>query len=408
MENERRSYVVRRKATDAVIWKKEPLLSALDMELTERCNNDCVHCYINLPEHDLAAKDKELTAAEIKAVLREAASLGCISVRFTGGEPLLREDFEDLYLFARKLGLKVMLFTNGMKITPRLAGLFARIPPLEKIEITVYGMRKKSYESVSRVPGSYKAAWRGIRLLLEKEIPFVVKGVLLPPNKTEIDEFKNWASTIPGMDKKGPDYVVHFDFRVRRDSERRNRLIQKLRLAPDEIIRFLGRNRAEYVEGMKEFCSKFISAPKSGLFSCGAGVGRVSVDAYGFFHPCLSLKSPLTRYDLKKGSLKDALTTFIPKVREMTAESSEYLRCCARCFLKGFCEQCPARSWMEQGTLDTPVEYLCRFAHAQAVDLGLLREGEQAWDIEDWKARISAFSTPQGRTHGEKDKAHSG
>ncbi len=46
---------------------------------------------------------------------------------------------------------------------------------------------------------------------------------------------------------------------------------------------------------------------------------------------------------------------------------------------------------MEHGTFDTPVEYLCRVAHAQALDLGLLNEGERSWEVEDWGERIKAF-----------------
>ena len=58
-------------------------------------------------------------------MLTEAAGLGALSVRITGGEPLLRPDFEDLYVFARRLGLEVLLFTNARLITPELADLFA-------------------------------------------------------------------------------------------------------------------------------------------------------------------------------------------------------------------------------------------------------------------------------------------
>jgi hypothetical protein len=46
---------------------------------------------------------------------------------------------------------------------------------------------------------------------------------------------------------------------------------------------------------------------------------------------------------------------------------------------------------MEHGTFDTPVEYLCRVAHAQARDLGLLKEGERAREVENWKERVRAF-----------------
>jgi sulfatase maturation enzyme AslB (radical SAM superfamily) len=72
----------------------------------------------------------------------------------------------------------------------------------------------------------------------------------------------------------------------------------------------------------------------------------------------------------------------------MRAANPLYLERCARCFLRGFCEQCPAKSWSEHGTLDTPVEYLCRVAHAQARFLGLVMEEERAWDVRDSKERI--------------------
>ena len=64
----------------------------------------------------------------------------------------------------------------------------------------------------------------------------------------------------------------------------------------------------------------------------------------------------------------------------MRARNPEYLKRCGRCRLRGLCEQCPARSWSEHGTLDTPVEYLCEVAHAQARDLGILKDGEMGWE----------------------------
>jgi radical SAM protein with 4Fe4S-binding SPASM domain len=370
------------------LWKgKRPLLGRLDMELTERCNNNCIHCCINQAAEDLAVKSRELSTAEIKNILIEAASLGCLTVRFTGGEPLLRDDFTDLYLFARKLGLKVLLFTNATLITSELADLFARIPPLEKIEITVYGMTQKSYEAVTRIPGSFYAAWHGLNLLLEKKVPFVVKSALLPPNKAEMTEFEAWADTVPWRDKP-PSYSMFFDFRCRRDSEEKNRLVRRLRLSPEEGLRVLTRDPAKYRKEMQEFCTKFTRPPGDRLFSCGAGMGGGCVDAYGNFQLCMQLRHPDTVYNLKEGSIKDAMTIFFTRIRALKAKNTDYLDRCARCFLKGLCEQCPAKSWMEHGTLDTPVEYLCEIAHAQARYLGLLEEDENAWDVRDWKERI--------------------
>jgi radical SAM protein with 4Fe4S-binding SPASM domain len=386
------SYVTRISLNKASLWKNsKPILGRLDMELTERCNNNCVHCCINLPADDLEAKRRELTTEEIKKILQEAVSLGGMTVRFTGGEPLLREDFEELYVFARRQGLKVLIFTNATLITPHLADLFHRIPPLEKIEITVYGMKKSSYEAVTRVAGSYESAWQGIKLLLERKIPFVVKGALLPSNKNEIDEFEKWATKIPWMDKP-PSYSMFFDLRCRRDDEKKNQRIRDLRLTPKEGLKILARRKDSYIKEMQEFCAKFMHPSGDKLFSCGSGIGGGCVDAYGYFQPCMMLRHPDCVYDLKSGSLKDALENFFPKIREMKAKNPEYLKRCARCFLKGLCEQCPAKSWMEHGTLDTPVEYLCEIAHLQARFLGLIKNNEKVWEVEDWRDRIQRLA----------------
>ena len=389
---EKNPYSAKLRVEEASLWKdKSPLLVALDMELTERCNNNCIHCYINLPADDLNAKGREVSADEIKAILQEAASLGCLTVRFTGGEPLLREDFEDVYVFARTLGLRVILFTNATLITPKLTRLFARIPPLMPVEITIYGIKESSYESVTRISGSFEAACRGMHLLLERKVPFLVKGVLLPPNRGEIEGFESWASTIPWMDGP-PSYSMFFDLRCRRDSPEKNRRIRRLRLSPEEICEFFARRPQEYEREMREFVSKFTRPPDKDLFSCGAGLGGGCVDAYGNFQPCILLRHPDTVYDLKGGSLKDALTNFFPKIRQMRPENPDYMDHCGLCFLKGLCEQCPARSWMEHGTLDTPVDYLCKIAHAQARYLGLLEDNEMGWEVSDWRERIRRFS----------------
>ena len=383
-------YLLRVSSQKSSFWKTfRPLLSHLDMELTERCNNNCIHCCINLPANDPVAKKKELSTEAIKEILNEAASLGCLTVRFTGGEPTLREDFEQLYLYTRKLGLKVLLFSNATMITPPLANLFSRVPPLEKIEITVYGMKKTSYEAITRTPGSFEAAWHGINLLLEKKVPFVVKSALLPPNKAEVEAFEAWASTLPWMDGL-PSYSVFFGLHCRRNKKKSKR-IQSLRPTPEEGVTFLVQRHRQHLQEMKNFCSRFIGPPGDTLFSCGAGKGGACVDAYGMIQLCMDLRHPKTVFDHKKGSLKEAVTRSFPEVREGKAKNDDYLARCARCFLKGLCEQCPAKSWTAHGTLDTPVEYYCKIAHTEARVLGMLRQQEKAWEVKDWKERLSTL-----------------
>lgn len=368
---------------------KRPLLGNLDIELTERCNNRCIHCLINRQEDDLEAKAREMDTAFVLDLLRQAAELGCLTVRFTGGEPLLRPDFPEIYRAARRLGMQVLLFTNARLITPELATLFARVPPGQVVEVTVYGMHPGSYEAVAGAKGSFEEFRKGVELLREHEIPFFVKQALLPQNRGEMAEFEAWAATIPAMDQR-PSYAMNFDLRARRDDPAKNRRIAALRFAPAETVALLASD-PKYVSGMQEFCGKFMHPPDNRLFSCGGG-HNICVDAYGNAQMCMPLRHPDMVCDLRVHSLREVLTGIFPQFRKRKAENPDYLRRCAVCFLKELCEQCPAKSWMEHGTVDTPVEYFCDIAHAQARYLGLIGEREQAWEVTDWRERVERFT----------------
>ncbi|MDD1701595.1 MAG: radical SAM protein [Methanoregula sp.] len=344
---------------------------------------------MNLPEDNPEAQSREMDTAFVLDLFRQAEALGCMVVRFTGGEPLLRSDLPELYIATRKLGMQVILFTNARLITPDFAQLLASFPPGRVVEVSVYGMHPASYDAVAGVKGAYEEFRRGVDLLLEYRIPFIVKQALLPPNRYEIEEFEAWAATLPAMDQ-GPGYSMNFDLRARRDDLDKNRSIAALRISPYETVALLAKN-PKYVFGMQEFCSKFMRPSGDAIFSCGAGHG-ICVDAYGNAQMCLSLRHPSYVYDLHKGTLREALTEVFPRFRERKATNPDYLQRCAVCFLKGLCEQCPAKSWMEHGTLDTPVEYLCGVAHAQARYLGLIGESERAWEVTSGRERVERFA----------------
>ncbi|MBN1996267.1 radical SAM protein [candidate division KSB1 bacterium] len=365
------------------VLKDKNFLRQLDIELTERCNNRCIHCYINRPQNDRKAAAAEMSTKKVLDIIDEAAALGCLRIRLTGGEPLLRDDFEDIYVHTRRHGIKVVLFTNATLLTPKRAQLLAQIPPLEPVEVSMYGRHRQSYEEVTLTEGSYQAAEKGLRLLEENGIPYVVRTSLLPPNKSEWEEFAT------GTDEKNNQRPLNifYNLRARRDNPAKNKRIQKLRYTPQEIVRL---KKASFDDD--QFKQRLLAAisgpPGEKIFVCSAGENSGCVDAYGRLQMCTLLRHPDFVYDLNEYTLKQGLSFFVQK-RMQKANNRDYMQRCARCFIRRLCEMCPARAWMEHGVVDRPVEYYCRVAHAEARYLGLLDDNEWAWQVDNWKKRIN-------------------
>lgn len=365
-------------------------LPRLTIELTDRCNNNCQHCYINRPADDLQAIEREMETDFIKNLILQAANLGCFDLRFTGGEPLLRKDFSDLYLFSRKKGFDVIVSTNARLITPDLADLFKRLPPGQPIDITIYGMSSATYGRVSGIKGSFEEFRKGLDLLIQHNIDFVPRMAVLPDNRSDIPAYEEWIGKLFNGSRK-PAYITNFYQRARHDNPDKNQRIRKLRSRPEDTVNLLA--RSDYYQGeIYDFCRQFTGLKSDRLFECGFGQS-VSIDAYGNAQGCLLMRHPDMIYDLHSGKLSEALNTYFPGFLNLRATHPSFLKRCASCNLRGFCTQCPAQSWMEHGTLDTPVEFLCQVAHAHARKLGLLSEEENGWEITDWPSRLDQIKS---------------
>jgi radical SAM protein with 4Fe4S-binding SPASM domain len=354
------------------LWEKtreKRIPFSFELELTARCNNDCRHCYINLPAGDKVAKDKELSLEEIKEIVDQAVSMGALWCLITGGESLLREDFSSIYLYMKKKGLLVSVFTNATLITQEHVRLFQKYPPRD-IEVTVYGVTQETYERVTRRVGSYDAFMRGLSLLLEREIKVRLKAMALRSNLHEMPEMARFCR------EKTKDYFRLDPFlHLRYDGDqKRNEEIRSERLSPDEIAA-LEASDPERFEALKNSCGRLIVSDSSfadcnHLFHCGAGNGSFTVSYSGLLQLCSSLWHPDCVYDLKKGNLKEAWQTFIPQVREMRSNRREFLAKCRGCSIVNLCMWCPAHAHLETGAMDAPVDYFCRVAHARPELLG--------------------------------------
>ncbi|MDV2503910.1 MAG: radical SAM protein [bacterium] len=333
------------------------------MELTDRCNLACKHCYINLPTGDRAARAAELSTEEVCRILDEIADAGCLWYLLTGGDPLLRPDFLDIYTHAKENGLLVIVFTNGTMITPKIADYMAKLPP-RAIEITLYGMTEATYEAVTGLPGSYKKCIRGIELLHERGLPLKLKTVGLTINKHELADMRAYSESL-GLEALKIDYQINPRLNG-------SKIPCNVRLNPKEIVELQMSDpeyRSKFVDfelNNRELAAEGIS---ENLYNCGAGLSLFHIDAYGRLSLCMI--SRLNSYDLREGSFFEGFKDYLLGARTKARPRDQL---CNQCEIMHICDHCPAWSEMVHGVLDKPVEFLCELTHRQAAEMGIYPE----------------------------------
>lgn len=330
-------------------------------ELTSRCNLKCIHCYINKNVNDCGIQKDELSTAEIFHLLDQLADAGCLSLLFTGGECLVREDFLDIYTYAKKKGILTSLYTNATLINDTIADHLSKYRP-KIIEVTIYGATAKTYEKVTGVPGSFERCMRGIELLIEKGINLELKTMAIKANLHELEKMKEFAR------EKGLRFRYDPVLSMRIDQGDRP---GKQRISPVQIIDFEHLDERK-VKEWKRLGNNFSTVPSKPeyLYQCGAGRSFFHIDASGKMSACMVAREP--SFDLRQGNFRTGWENFIPEVlSQQWCKSSP----CKECKINVFCGQCPGMSQMEHGDQEALVEYLCEIGHRRAKAFGFANCG---------------------------------
>jgi radical SAM protein with 4Fe4S-binding SPASM domain len=318
-----------------------PLSGSLD--LTYRCNLRCVHCY--LAGDRISPGQKEMGTRKILSAIDEIAEAGCLFLLLTGGEPLLRDDFPEIYSHAKRKGLLITIFTNGTLITKRILELFRDLPP-HIIEISLYGATASTYEKITGISGSFKKCMLGIRRLYDHKLHVRIKTILMSLNSHEFFSIQNIAK----------EFGIKFRFDAALfPCKNGDKTPLALRVPAGDAVEkeFSDADRArswkKYFERVRD------KSLADTLYTCGAGITGFHIDPYGFLKPCLMTKN--IACNLSKKSFLTGWRDIISMIGEKKA-GGDVSKChqCKKIHLCGFC---PAFFEWENGQEDIPSEYLC-------------------------------------------------
>ncbi len=162
-----------REMSDRALRLGVPL--SVQLDLTYRCNEQCVHCYLDHDDHG------EMTTVEIKHLLKEMAEAGVFILTLSGGEIFMRKDFFEILEYARALTFCIKLKTNAVLIREAQA---ARLRDLgvESIQVSIYSHRPEVHDAITKVPGSLRRSVNAIRFLKSQGLKVIIANVLMTEN----------------------------------------------------------------------------------------------------------------------------------------------------------------------------------------------------------------------------------
>ena len=344
------------------ILKEMPARIPFDgtFELTIRCNLRCKMCLFRHEESE--NKDlvrKELTAEQWISLGKQVAEAGTLHLLITGGEPMMRPDFCQIWEGLYQQGFFLQLYTNATMVTPKIMNTLKKYPP-HQIGVTIYGASEEVYRKVCGYNGAFQKMLEGVKKL--QELPSIMdyRTTIIRDNYEDLDNMEKLISEI-FHDSQTLTQTQMVMKAVRGGCAD----VEACRLTPKQNVDLFFRrsmNKVEEIVGKDQFdrkCVEFKIDPKKKarkekwtLFGCNAGMRAYTITYDGKLLGCQIL-GEFSEEVMKHGFQKawDHYPFLIGKRKERKK--------CQECKDSLLCWSCPASRYAETGTCDDVDDYIC-------------------------------------------------
>jgi radical SAM protein with 4Fe4S-binding SPASM domain len=349
------------------VLRHQPL--SVHFDLTYRCNERCVHCYLDHDDHG------ELTTAECLTVMKDLASAGTLFLTFSGGEIFLRPDLYEILAEARRLHFDVSLKTNALLLTEERAARLREFG-VRRVQISVYSDIPEVHDAITKVPGSLQRTLAAIPLLLEQGLQVKLACPLMRENLLA------YRGVMALAEKIGVPYVLDLTITPMMDGNEaplahRIPVSSLLPVMQDPALHACKpQPTAEAARAMQDYPATIGSAVSSGIESsayedlpCSAGHNSCYISPYGDVFPCVQL--PQAAGNLRRERFRD-IWYHAPQLERLRGIRESQLPVCSRCEIRSYCERCPGLALMEGGDLLGAYERACELAEQKAGLAGVI------------------------------------
>jgi radical SAM protein with 4Fe4S-binding SPASM domain len=317
----------------------------VQLDLTYRCNERCIHCYLDHDDHG------EMTTAEIKDLLDQMADAGVFYLTISGGEIMMRRDFFEILEHARARTFSINLKTNGVLIRKKEAARLRELG-VERIQISIYSHRAEVHDAITKMPGSFRQSIEAVRFLRAQGLRVTMANVLMVQNSHDYQSVKALAAE---LDAK---FIIDPTVTPMMDGDR-----SILNLNVDQAtLQGVFRDGA-LVGNVEEFCTPPRSVDEEALnmLPCSAGHTACYVSPYGDVYPCVQF--PLPSGNVRRTKFVD-IWRDSPQLKEVRSITLRDMPSCSQCTHGATCTRCPGLAYLE-GNMRGPSSQDCEKSYAR-------------------------------------------
>lgn len=341
-----------------------------NFELTARCNFNCPMCYVHLSNEQVAAQGGELTAKQWLDLAESAKNKGMLFALLTGGEPLVRKDFFEIYDGMRQMGLLITINSNGSMLKGKILERFLEAPPL-RFNISLYGGSNETYSNMCGLP-VYDDVKENIRTLRQAGINVSLNLSITPFNRHDLP--KIYADAVElDVNVRASSYMyppirVHdnqYGCGNRLSAEESaacSVLWNQLRLSEEEFAA-----RADRMENLIFQNTDGCPVEDEEGIQCRAGVTSFWIAWNGTMMPCGMMTTPVAH------PLEVGFNAAWEQIRNQAAQIRTPGKCIG-CNYRELCGACAAVRYTETGRFDAVPEYMCRRAEE------IVKQTQLAWE----------------------------
>jgi radical SAM protein with 4Fe4S-binding SPASM domain len=346
--------------------KDKPHLTDLQIELTSKCNERCVHCYI--PHKN---KITDISPELFYDTLDQCREMGLLNLTLSGGEPMVHSHFIDFLHKAKEYDFSINVLSNLTLLNDEIIAEM-KANRLSSVQVSLYSMDPKIHDSITHLPGSFYKTHDTIIRLIDNDIPLQISCPTMKQNKDSYLDVLNWAHD--HKVRAITDYIM-----MARYDHTTGNLDNRLSLDEvGKVINDIITNDDDYQRSVsgEDFEERVVRDQNNDIV-CGVCISSICMVANGNVYPCAGWQ------DYVVGNVREMPLQEIwdnsPKVKYLRGLRKKDFPKCSNCGDKGFCAMCMVRNANENPDGD-PLKINDHFCKVAALNRKI---------VLDWKSRLT-------------------